>query len=167
MIPADLFIVLKFLRTWSQHFTHPLGPITEPAPVHLSARTVSAHLTTPSDPAQLEYLRSKLPPLLFHTFPLDNIPASIFAPFPIRRIDVRFSAARVAALHAAVLTAEAEGPDGDREQGASPQLSRQDALSAFIVTSLNASYDTPVAQISNVVNVRRHPPRLPVLSMTY
>ncbi|KAI0793863.1 hypothetical protein C8Q74DRAFT_538839 [Fomes fomentarius] len=155
-IPADLFIVLKFLRTWSQHFTHPLGPITEPAPVHLSACTVSTHLTTPSDPAQLEYIRSKLPPLLFHTFPLDNIPASIFAPFPIRRIDVRFSAARVAALHAAVLAAEAEGPDGDREQGASAhwQLSRQDTLSAFIVTSLNASYDTPVAQISNVVNCR-------------
>ena len=151
---ADLFVVLKFLRVWSQHFTNPLDPVTEPRPVYLDASSIT--LSAPSDPARLEYIRSKLPPLLFHTFPLDNIPVSIFAPFPIRRVDLRFTGVQVSALHAALLRYQSDAESGghsDVETGG-VQLTRQDALSAFVVAALNAAaYDVPVKQISNVVNV--------------
>ncbi|RDX54213.1 hypothetical protein OH76DRAFT_1074370 [Lentinus brumalis] len=147
---ADLFIVLKFLRTWSQHFTNPLDPVTEPRPVYLDA--VATTLPAPSDQSRLEYIRSKLPPLLFHTFPLDDIPASIFAPFPIRRIDLRFSSAQVSTLQRALLRYQSEVKIGDSTNVA--KLTGQDALSAFVVAALNASYDTPANQISNVVNCR-------------
>ncbi|KAI0700122.1 hypothetical protein C8T65DRAFT_287605 [Cerioporus squamosus] len=147
---ADLFIVLKFLRTWSQHFTNPLDPVTEPRPVYLDA--ISTTLPVPSDQSRLEYIHSKLPPLLFHTFPLDDIPASIFAPFPIRRIDIRFASAQVSALHAALLRHQSEAETARSSDVG--RLTRQDALSAFVVAALNASYDTPVKQISNVVDCR-------------
>ncbi|KAI0741964.1 hypothetical protein C8Q80DRAFT_1274305 [Daedaleopsis nitida] len=152
---ADLYIVLKFLRTWSQHFA-PSG-VREPPPVYLDARTESTRLSLGLDAARREYMRARLPPLLFHTFPLDDIPVSIFAPFPIRRVDVRFTAAQVAQLHDALLRCDAgtETPPG--VAGSATKLSRQDALSAFVVAALNAAYDTPVTQISNVVNVRRIP----------
>ncbi len=160
---ADLFIVLKFLRIWSQHFTNPLDPVTEPRPVYLDA--VATTLPAPSDQSRLEYIRSKLPPLLFHTFPLDDIPASIFAPFPIRRIDLRFSSAQVSTLQRALLRYQSEVKIGDSTNVA--KLTGQDALSAFVVAALNASYDTPANQISNVVNVSPQPCfslRYPVLT---
>ncbi|RPD64451.1 hypothetical protein L226DRAFT_506158 [Lentinus tigrinus ALCF2SS1-7] len=152
-IVADLFIVLKFLRAWSEHFTNPLGFAAEPEPVYLDATSIT--LSAPSDPVRLEYIRSKLPPLLFHTFPLDDIPVSIFSPFPIRRIDLRFTSAQVSALHAALLRFQSEAASGgNSEVGKEVQLTRQDALSALVVSALNAAYDIPIKQISNVVNCR-------------
>ncbi|KAJ8496049.1 hypothetical protein ONZ51_g1367 [Trametes cubensis] len=143
---ADLHIVLKFLRTWSQLY---IGMVIEPPPVYND----NIQLTLPSDPQRCAYLKSKLPSLLTTTFPLDNFDHSLFFPYPVTRIDVHFTGAQVSALHEAVVRL-AVGRNGSLTAIKAAMLTRQDALSAFFVTVANASYDTPVTRIHNVVNCR-------------
>lgn len=129
---------MQFMRTWSQNF---LRGAPEPAPVYRNCDDLQA----PADAERVRYIQSKVPGLLYDTFPLDDIPPSLFSPFPITRVDVRLSSAQVAALHAA-LTGLAAGDSG-------PRLTAQDALTAFIVSAISASGEQPITQIHNVVNV--------------
>ncbi|KAI0630801.1 hypothetical protein C8Q77DRAFT_1160320 [Trametes polyzona] len=141
-IVADLAFVVKFMRMWSQHYTR---AALEPEPVYRNR----ADLALPADPARLAHIRSKLPGILSDTFALDDIPPSVFSPFPITRVDVRLSSAQTRALHAALgRLAQSSVSVGQQ------RLTAQDALSAFIVSAANASSNEPITQIHNVMNCR-------------
>ncbi|KAJ8496045.1 hypothetical protein ONZ51_g1349 [Trametes cubensis] len=148
-IVSDLYVAVKFMRVWSQQY---VGDVIDRPPVYEGI--IDPEL--PADPARLAFVRSKLPKLLSDTFPFDKIDFSIFAPFPVTRVDVFLSGAQVRALHSAVLRlATAAAARSGKEPNVQPSaLTRQDVLSALIVAATNASYDTPVTQIHSVMDCR-------------
>ncbi|TBU37773.1 hypothetical protein BD309DRAFT_875752 [Dichomitus squalens] len=153
-------MVMKFLRTWSQYFTEHLAPVVETIPEY----DLPLHIDMPSNRERVAYMRSKLTPILFHTFPLENIPYSIFSPFPVNRVDVYLTGQQVLVLYQRLsllfrdfLASRALSSEDFKEV---VKLSRQDVLSAFIVTAISVSRGEPITQVTNVVNCRGFNPAI-------